>query len=159
MLFLLLNLAWAAEPTVEIGEDGLVRGQVVVSASTEAVLALLGDPERINAVNGGQGKVTAKPDGDCIRSEEVHPHPIATVAYTVRICPTKDGFSETLVEPGDMKRYVSQWHVTTTPAGTKIAYELDIQPDIPVPAWIVRKSTKRSVQHLLTRIAAHLEQE
>jgi len=147
----------AAEPMVEV-TDGVVRGHVTVKASPQAAMALLADPPRVYAVSQGEGYVKVTPDGACKLTEEYHPHPLAAVRYSLRVCPSTDSVSAELVRSDDIKVYSSLWRVTETDAGTRLDYQLDVQPDLPLPQWVVNRSTSSSVDDLLHKLAAHLEQ-
>ncbi len=154
LLALLGGSAWAT-PAVEVAEDGGVQGHVMVAASPDAVLALLSDPVAVHQLTGSEGTVAARSDGKCLLSDEYHPHPLASVRYSLRVCPDSTGVSATLAKSEDLLAYESRWQLSAAPGGTRVDYTLAVVPDLPLPRWAIDRSTKSSVVELMEKLAAH----
>jgi len=145
----------SASPVVEVS-DGAVIGHVIVKASPEAALTLLADPSGVFAVSQGEGYVRATPDGACLLTDEYHPNAVMDVHYSLRVCRSEDSVVAELVSSEDIKTYSSLWRVSATEAGTRLDYRLDVRPDMPLPQWVINRTTQGSVEDLLIKLEAHL---
>ena len=149
---LALSLAFADEPEVVVTDSGTVRGSVTVAAAPDQVQALVEDPDRMATAVGGGLQVSHTPDGDCLQVTTRAPHPVMAVEYTVRSCPTDRGLQSTLVHSDDLSRFAAAWTVEAIEGGSRVTYDLDVQPKVPLPGFVVRRSTRRGVRDALTAI-------
>jgi len=149
---ILFATAHAAAPDVQATPRGSVRGQLVVPARLEDVRAALADSQgRLAAVDNG-AKVTSTPDGPCELEHTFMAHPIKAVTYTVRTCPTEQGFHSVLVDSNDLDRFEAIWEIREAEGGTQISYDLDVKPSFPLPGFVVRASMKSGVVDVMTGI-------
>lgn len=149
------TVAVAAEPTIEVTDAGVVRGRVFVSAPPEVVRALLLDTAARVATIGDGMSVTTEPDGACLLEHTLAPNPVVTVTYTVRGCPTDDGFRSELVESADLTRMISIWKVAAGDGGSWVSYDLDVASSLPLPTFVVRRETKSGVAAALAALSRH----
>lgn len=157
MWMLLLSCALAGEPTSWVTQDGTVVGTVSLPAPPAAVASLVADPIAVNALNGGNTRVTlVSRDGACAVLDYVSPSAIVSdVKYRVRHCPRADGAESTLVQSESFSHYRTRWTLTPEGTGTLARYELDMKVTMWVPKSLVDQTTKREIRKMLTRILAH----
>ena len=156
MWTLLLAAAFAA-PEVTTDDAGVVRGRVLVSAPVDRALALVRDPKALNALSEDGSTVTTAPDGTCLKIGYAMENPIANVAYTARGCPTASGFRTDLVQSETFRSMSSEWTVRAVEGKTEITYVYQADVAIPVPGFIIRRSTQSAITKAMTRVAARLE--
>ena len=146
-----------AEPSATIDDDGVVVGTVTVSSSPEAALAKVNDPAWV-AATGGEGTrvTTVSTEGACRLLDYVTEHPIATARYRVRQCKEPSGNRATLVESEAFSSYGTSWDVQPAGTGSQLVYRIDLISKLAVPKWIVRRTTRSSVQRLMEAIAKEL---
>lgn len=145
LVTILVATAFAQPPQVTVTEHGTVRGRVVVPASLDTVRDTLDHSAgRIAAVANG-AEVEATADGSCELEHTYMPHPIKSVTYTLRTCPTEQGFHSVLVDSHDLERFEAIWELSATDEGTVVTYDLDLKPSFPLPGFVVRASAKKGV--------------
>ncbi len=155
MHFALLFLAVAV--TATIGDDGAVTGTTVVASTPDVVRSKVGDPAWVATIGGAETDViVAAVDGDCQVLDYVSHHAIATARYRVKQCPSADGFVANLVESDAFSFYRTSWSVIPADEGTRLLYRIELVSTLPVPKWIVRRSTRSSVEHMMESIAKAL---
>ena len=153
--FALVFLAVAV--TATIGDDGVVTGTTVVASTPEVVRSKVGDPAWVATIGGAETDVTvAALDGDCQVLDYVSNHAVATARYRVKQCPSADGFVANLVESDAFSFYRTSWSITPVGDGTRLLYRIELVSTLPVPKWIVRRSTRSSVEHMMESIAKAL---
>ena len=158
LLLSLAGVAQAAEPEVTQLDDHRVRGSVEVAVSADTARTLLADPRNVARIDNSGTTVTLKGDqGGCQLVHSAVAHPIASIAYDSKVCPTADGWRATLVKSDDLQAFESVWRVEASGTGTRIQYEVRTIPDIPVPQFIVDRQTRESVRSLLVKLRTHLE--
>ena len=144
---------WAAEPPeVSATESGAMRGSVEVSADVDAVRALIRDPVALARIVDGEVQVSTQDDGDCKRVTTTAPHPLMSVTYTTRSCPTETGVQDALVESSQLSTFQAEWKVEPLGAGSRITYQLDVRPKVPVPSFMVRRSARKGVVDSLVAV-------
>ena len=158
---LLLVGALFLPPSAEAAEvhtaNGHVIGDVQVTTTVEAALALLSDSQRMVEVEGRGAKVTLVTTGTCDEHEIVAPSAIAKVRYHTRTCATDSGFHTTLVSSPDFETFTETWTVSPSDGGVRISYDLYTVPKLPVPQGTVAFLSKWAVQNLLERVQQELE--
>lgn len=148
---LLVQAALAAEPTVAVLEDGkTVEGRVALDTSREVLLQVLLDPWRTAETAGSELQVEKLASaGPCTDYRWVVPHPIKTVSYSARLCPTESGVQATLLESEDMAEYRAEWWIEPSEQGVEVRYQLLSTPAFPLPQVVVRSTVKREVKKML----------
>lgn len=155
-LFLFLPVR-AAIPEVTTDDAGVVRASVVVSATPSEALALLRDPEAMHRLSQDGSTLASTPDGSCFRIDYALDTAVGDVAYTGRGCPTATGFETKLVKSESFRSMTSVWTVREVPAGTEVSYVYQADVALPVPGFIVRRSTQSAITKVITKVAAALE--
>lgn len=140
-----------------IADDGAVVGTVTVASPPDAARAKVTDPAWVASTGDDSTTVKiAEQDGECAILDYVSKHPVATATYRVRQCPTATGVSATLVASESFSTYEQSWSVTPEGTGSALRYRLNVVSTLPVPKWIVRKTTRRSVEKLMQRVGTKL---
>lgn len=156
-----LLLAWpvyAAEPHVAVSSDHTVDGSIVVAAPLNKVRALLADPTAIARLDNNGTTVTVRgTDGTCQRVHTAVEHPVASIDYEAKVCPTSEGWKAELVQSAHLQAFSSEWNLTPSGDGTRIRYRVRTVPDIPVPQFIVDRQSKSSVAALLVKLRTHFD--
>ena len=149
---LLIASAHARSPGVEVTPAGTVRGSVVVPVALDEVReALSSSVGRATAVDNG-ARIEATADGECELEHTHVPHPIKSVTYTVRTCPTQAGFHTSLVDSRDLDRFEAIWELREIDGGTEVSYDLDLQTSLPLPGFVIRASIRKGVLDALSGI-------
>ena len=157
MMSLAPILLAAAAVTATIGDDGAVTATTVVASSVDVVRSKVGDPVWVAMIGGKNTDVAvAGTKGDCQVLDYVSRHSIATTRYRVKQCPSPEGFVANLVESEAFSSYRTTWSVTPSEAGPLLTYRLELVSTLPVPKWMVRRSTRSSVEHMMESIAEAL---
>ncbi|MCO4771023.1 MAG: hypothetical protein KDA24_13395 [Deltaproteobacteria bacterium] len=146
------------DAATEIDDTGTVVGTVTLASAPSAVLAKVSDPAWVARLGGGDSTTVevASTDGDCQILDYVSEHPIATAEYRVRQCLLEGGTRTRLVESEAFSTYEQSWTVSPSGAGTHVTYRLQVVSTLPVPQWMVRRSTKSSVHKLMKRLGEAL---
>ncbi len=145
------------DPEVTVQGDHEVRGEVLVHISADAARKLVDDPLRVSVIEGGTAQMKVVSQDACKTIMTEISHPVASVGYLSRTCPTAKGTRTELVESADLESFHSEWQVEEVEGGTLLRYLVRTIPRIPVPQFIVDKQSRGSVQRLLKRVKAHLE--
>ena len=158
IVFLTAALAAPAEPSpVEIGADSSIRTTVIVAATPEQVRARLADPvaaaELCDDVIGAR---VVGASGDCSLLEVTTRGLTDPLVYTVKRCPTADGWQETLVASDDFSRQDSRVRLEAVPGGTRIVMEVRSEPRLPLPQRLLQseiaKSTVQTLRNLVVQV-------
>jgi len=146
--------AAASEPQIEVLDDGTVRGTVDVAASPDELRALVLEPIDLNRITAEESTVTVAPaeQAGCTMVTVATPHPIMPVTYTSRDCRTAKGVKSVLVQSKQLTHLAAQWTVEAAGAGSRVVFDLDVKTNVPVPSFITRRSTKKSVKEALTAL-------
>lgn len=153
MWWALVAVSFAGEPASWLNDSGGVTGTVSVPASPSATLALLSDPIRLSAVDGGETKVVmVSREGSCAVYDYTSPSVMSDIKYRVRQCPRADGVEAVLVQSDAFSAYRARWTLTPEGSGTLVRYDLDMSVSMMVPNSLVQATTKRAVYKLLDRL-------
>lgn len=148
--------ATAAEPQVRVADDGAVVAEVVVAAPEAAVRALLADPEATASLTDEIRAIEARPKGGCHEVHVATRGPWDDLEYVALRCPTDAGVEERLVRSDDFARNDVTWTVEAVDGGTRVRYRVDTVLEAPVPASLVRRGVRASVERTLRRLAERL---
>ena len=142
-------------PTVRAVDGGYVAS-IVVSASPEAVRAVLADAGDLGLRTADVLSVEVVPRDACV---EVH---VSTrgltrpLTYRALRCPTASGYRESLLETGDFKKYESEWRIESFEGGSRVSFRVVVDPDVPVPRVVVLQNVKRSTAAAVVRLRDRL---
>ena len=96
-------------------------------------------------------------EGDCKVLDMHTEHPIATISYRLKECPTTDGFRADLVESKAFSMYWTEWSVVDRPeGGATITYRIDLTSTLLVPSSFIKRTTRKNVVSMLNKIAEAL---
>jgi hypothetical protein len=152
------GLARADEVTVRT-QDGHVIATTVLDGSLSAARALLGNPDRVAAVEGRGAEVSSEPKGGCIESSIIAPSGVGKIRYTSLSCPVQDGFEGSLVSSKQIREMKARWTLQEEGGRLRIQYDLYVVPRIRVPQKLVAFLAKRGVKRLVESVRDALEQE
>ncbi len=149
-----VGAASAAEPTIEMLDGGKVRGVIEVPAQTSVVRALVEKPVELAKVTAADATITSEPAAQpgCRKVTTHSPHPIMAVTYVSRDCNTDRGVTSQLVESKQLSEFEAVWSLEAKGEHTVVTYDLDIKTNLPLPGFIVRRSTRRAVVDALTAL-------
>jgi hypothetical protein len=146
--------AWAAAPVTYVEEAGVVRASVVVPVALDVVVPYLRNPhETVKLSHDGQFTVKDRPDGCWDYAFEANYGWIG-VSYEALSCPTATGQDAKMVKSESFTEMAFQWSARTVPTGTEVTYTYKAVSTLPVPAWMMRRSTKSSIVGVMERFAA-----
>ena len=159
-LLLLLSLAWADGPQVEVGlqADGTVVGVAVVPATPAAILELVEDPIRSGKLSPDVIRVSFERDGDCVEIDTEARGVFKPLRYKSRRCPTENGWRDQLVESDSFTEYDASWSLRPVDGGTEVTIRVqtEVTLPIPVPRSVVKKRQKVSVGETLENLIEQL---
>lgn len=159
MSFLLaaaLSAAVAADGPAPRIEDGWVVASMTVDAPLDVVRDAIPwaqhDPSNQSAILA----VEARVEGRCHDLQRTtrglwHPFTLHT-----RMCPTKHGWAEELLEKGDYDRYRSRWTLTAVDGGTRIDLRSTYSLSTILPDALVASVSKGGVRDALLAVEAHV---
>jgi hypothetical protein len=159
LVLALAPLALAAdEPAVSQLDNHRILGKVTVAAPLDRVRTTLADPRAIARIDNGTTTVTLQgKEGACQLAHSAVVHPIASIEYLTKTCPTSDGFKTTLVKSEDLTDFETIWRMKPAGDKTELEYEIRTIPNIPVPQFVVDRQTRSSVHAMLDKVRNHLE--
>jgi hypothetical protein len=157
-VIVLVTMALAGEPVVTLTEDSWIEGYIDIAALPEEVFATVSAPAAVAAIDGTV-RATATPQGNCIAVHTEVIHPIASATYDSLSCPDGELAVAQVLTGGDMKEFGSRWWVQSSDTGARAHYRVRTIPKMWVPQFVVNRSSVRSVEHLLTKLAAHFEEQ
>jgi len=143
-----------AAPTISLDGDVIV-GVVEVAAAPDVVRERIADPTWVNAVDAGNTDVTVADRAEgCLVLDYLTTTTFATVRFRVRQCPTLDGVVTSLMQSDDFSAYQTSWVVRPNgvEGGAVLVYRQEVRTRLPVPAFIVRRQSKRHIASLLARL-------
>jgi hypothetical protein len=136
----------------EVGD--LVRATVVVAAPVSDVLALIRNPTATASLCD-QGDFTVAPaENGCFDVSFALQQGLVAVAYRALSCPTASGMRTELVQSDTFRKLNSEWTVRPVAAGTEIAYSYRAELSLPLPSWLVRRSTLGEISNVMDELAA-----
>jgi len=145
------------EPDIVVEADHRVSGAVMVRVPVDQARAMLADPVRVAEIEGGTARIRVLSEDSCKNLHTAIAHPVASVEYTSRSCPTANGFHTKLVQSDTLEDFEAEWTVEEVEGGTLLRYVVRTIPRIAVPQFIVDRQSKGSVKQLLQRVKVHLE--
>ncbi len=148
--------AWAAEPSVAFGDDGLLKASMEIGAPADAVRAVLADAPRVARWSPDVlGMDAVSPvDGECRDFKLTTKGLWNPLSYVIRRCATAGGFSERLVSSETFTRVQADWTITPTAAGCRVDYLGGVEVNLPVPKAMLQKAQTSSMASTLKRLAA-----
>jgi hypothetical protein len=147
--------ARAAEPpafAVAPSSDGVWRTEFVIPAPIEAVRAALGDPIAAAQLSPDIKAISYVSREACPTLRVETGMTFAPVAYDYRRCATSTGWHETLVASKALSIYEVRWSFVSVDAGTKVKYDVHIQPSFPAPDFLISRQMRSSITTLLERL-------
>lgn len=154
---LLAPLALAGAPTAVVLPSQGVEGTVWVAMAPADALRRLSDPTWVSSIAGGTTVVSVRSkEGDCVVADYASPSTLMTVRYTVRQCPTGNGYRSTLVKSDDFASYESGWSVVADGAGSTLTYRVQLAPTFPVPVSFITGTMRRDVFSMMQRFSEKL---
>lgn len=118
------------------------------------VRARLADPTWVSTIDAGSTTVTVRERaGDCLIADFTSPSTLMTVRYTVRQCPTANGYKSTLVSSDDFASYEAEWSVAAEGTGSLLTYRLRLTPSLPIPASFLSGTLRRDILSLMEQFA------
>lgn len=151
-MWLLLTLAVAADPSAWT-EGNVVHGTVTVPVSATTIRGHMADPLWLPKLDDSKTEVTVRSkDGACLILDCVSPSALLTVQYSVRRCPTADGFEATLLESNAFSSYTARWSIVDEGDGARMSYALDAVTSLPVPQSWARGGMKKAISKLMKRL-------
>lgn len=140
---------------------GEVTTRALTAASAAEALALVRDPLLVHRISGDDGVLTAAPASElgagCLRLTYARTSLVGKVAYTAKACPTDNGIRCDLLDSSTFRAMSSQWTVRDVPGGAELTYVYRADVALPVPAFIVRRSTEAAVAEMMTRVVERLQ--
>jgi hypothetical protein len=156
LLLPLLALASGA-PSVSFEDDGGVVATVGLDVSADTFKARLADPVWMTEMGGG-GKTRVQvtgTEGACRTVDAVTESSVKTVRITTRQCLVDDGLDITMVSSEDFDRYAASWRITPgDQGGITATYQLDLEPSMWVPGFVMKRAMRSSLERLLTNLKA-----
>jgi len=154
-LALLLQLtAFAAEPRVDVDEGGQVVGTMVLPATQDRVRDVLEDPVQCAELSPEVYSVTqVGHNDDCDELVTETRGLFRPLRYRSRRCRTADGFRDHLVESEDFSAYETSWALREVDGGTEVTLRVHTEVNLPVPASVVEKRSRKSVGEMLQALA------
>ena len=150
-VLVVLGIAWATaavaaeepRPVVFVEQDGTVVCNVVVEAEPDEVRAFLADPASARlAPDLLDAQVADR--GPCLEFMKTTRGAWNPLHLRTLRCPTKDGFTETLLDSADFNHFQSEWKVEPVDGGTEVTYRVQTDVNLPVPRSAVNQGLKRN---------------
>jgi hypothetical protein len=153
-MWLLLLSALAADPSAWT-DGNVVRGTVTVPVPAATIRGHMTDPLWLPKLDESNTEVTVREqDGACLILDCVSPSTLLTVRYTVRRCPTTEGYKATLIESNAFSSCTAEWRITDEGEGARMSYALDAVTSLPVPQSWARGGMKKAIGKLMKRLDA-----
>ncbi|MED5372915.1 MAG: hypothetical protein VX899_17985 [Myxococcota bacterium] len=157
MHLLSLFIGLGAPAQTQVNSDGSVISKVLVEAPVDEVRAALSSPEAIERIAGEDALVSQEREGSCWLVERYQAHPLLSVRFVTRACPSADGMVETLVHSDEMDQFQARWRFTETEGGTAITYQVRTSLKIPAPQGLVRRESVKQCTAMLENMRDRLE--
>jgi hypothetical protein len=145
--------AFAAEPptiTPTYTRDGAWRADLVVPVPVASAKAALADPIAAARFSPDITEISYLAQGAC-PTLRARTGGSMGVTYDYRRCATADGWHETLVESGTLDVYEVRWSFTPDGAGTRVAYQVKVDPIFPTPDFLLAGHMKSSIATVVGR--------
>jgi hypothetical protein len=154
LLLILPTLAAPATPSAPVVQaDSSVRTDVVIAATPATIRAVIADPRVAARLSDHIVRVDVLgKDGACDLVEVTCKGLASTLAYTVRRCPTPDGFTEALVRSDDFDAQRTEWHLQAVPGGTLVTFEVASEPRVPLPKRVIQAVVESSAVETLENL-------
>jgi hypothetical protein len=156
---LLATLAAAAEPQVEVADDGAVIARLKVEAGEQQVRAAIPGLQQAG-VNSNVLSVSAAPDGSCTAFSRTTRGLYRPLQLRTRFCPTSTGWREFLVSSDDFTAYEAEWTLRpSSDGGTQVQLRVKSDINLMVPDGLLRSGTiagvKETFDALVRRLLNH----
>lgn len=155
-LFLLVVGGALAEglPAITPAPDaaGVWRTELVIPAPIEAVRAALGDPIAAARFSPDITTIQYLTRERCPTLRVETGVSFAPVSYDYRRCATATGWHETLLASKALAVYEVRWTFEEVETGTKVSYDVAIQPSFPAPAFLLARQMRTSITTFLERL-------
>jgi hypothetical protein len=145
-------------PSIQVSDDGTVNASAEVYADFETVKAALTSPADLHRIAGEVTIEETTADGECTLIRSLRSHPLATVRYWTRSCPTNDGYTETFVSSDDLADFSATLAVTPTDSGALVAYKFRTVTRFPTPDFIMKREASAEAQRMMQAVQAHFEE-
>jgi len=143
----------AAQPTVAIGQDGVVAVSMLIEAPEGNIRSVLNDVEGALAdLSSDVLTVEVVKDGPCQEIARSTRGLFRPFRFKSLRCPTARGWHETLIESGDFSAYSTEWSLVQTEAGTEVVYRVHTELYI-FPKPVVTPTVVQSAKEQLVRLA------
>lgn len=142
--------------TTALADDG-VSQDALIEADRAEILAVLADYDQVGTMNGDVIAYDVQPDGDCQLVHITARGVTSPMSYTVRRCPTENGWRESFVGgDGAIEDIEVQWDLADEGEGTRV--RLSVFAKVArVPQFLVDQRTRRSVGQTLKKLADKLK--
>jgi len=157
LLGTLVSPAHAEDERVEVAEDGTVRITREVPLPRSALLQVLVDPALASVLAPDVLSKERLTEGACPVYRVATKGIFRPFVYDFTSCTTDSGVTEELVASEDFLAFSSRWHLEDRPGGTRIRYELLVEPRLKVPGGLVRLSQRRSMRATMRRLIKQAE--
>lgn len=155
LVLALLPHVRAADPSPPVTDSAdRVTTAVVIPADPAAVRAALADPTAACRLSTDvlSARVVAT-EGPCALIAVTTRGLTAPLAYTMRRCPSADGYTETLVQTDDFDQQESRWQLRAVPGGTEVTLQVRSQPRLPLPQRLINATVGSSAVQALKNLA------
>jgi len=139
--------------------DGQVCGEQIIAADAGRVRALLADPSTTLSDNPDVLAYQIEDDSPCKLVHITARGLTSPYHYTVRRCPTKTGFRETLVS-GDraVQKMDVEWRAVPHGDGTRVRLSI-LARIAQVPQFLVNQHTRQSIAQTLRSLGHRVERQ
>ncbi|MGC6492100.1 MAG: hypothetical protein ACON5B_04600 [Myxococcota bacterium] len=160
MLMLLVTsiMAVAAEPTatptptVQIDENGVVVGRMLIDAPPAEVRAAVQQMHEQESPGLNVLSVDLKARGNCQTITRTTRGLMTPLKLETQRCPTEKGWREWLVASKDFTTYDVEWDVTRAGAGTEVHLRVNTQLAFSAPTSLVQMGTRNAIRESLADV-------
>ena len=153
----LSGVSMAAEPETVVQSDGTVEVRMTVAAETEAVRELLADTDGVySTLNTDIYRTQSEKRGNCEEVRRETRGVFRPFKFRALRCPSKDGFTETLLGSDDITTYDTSWQLTSTEEGTNIVYRVHTELRSAFPRPLVLQGTLAGAKETVVNLAREL---
>ena len=157
LMLALTSASFAAEPSTVLEADGTVEVRLVVDASTAEIRKVLADTNGIfSTLNTDIYETETRKKGPCEEVKRRTKGVFRPFNFRSLRCPTKVGFTETLISSNDLSGYDSTWELVDTDSGTEIIYRVRTQLNSNLPKLLVQKGTLAGAKETVMNLARAL---
>lgn len=152
---LLLTLALAEEPVVNVASDGTINARITMDAEEAAVRAALANGAAAARLSPDILSSSATRVGSCEEVSSQVRGLFSPFALRTRRCPTTSGYREQLVSSDGLRSYDSTWEIREDgPGRTQVNVRMRTEVSLPVPTSLAQSHQARSLKDVLRALAA-----